>query len=177
MQNILINYIVAVTKTCDEYLTVESTNGNEMEGSFRVYEIPGIPRSIYTEDLDTAKTLLDQGNWHAQFLLDNPDNPELEDSSLKLDDVVIKFVKDQDGEDYEDEGDTKVSFAYDGMIYDKSEIKNPPSDHDADELFDMRTSIVDAHIDEIELEIDSDTEYYGIDDIPKLLDKLFKKIE
>ena len=143
-----------------------------MEGAFRVYEIPGISRSIYTEDLDTAKTLLDQGNWDAHFLLDNPDNPELEGSSLKLDDVVIKFVKDQDGEDYEDEGDTKVSFAYDGMIYGKSEIKNPPPDHDADELFDMPTSIIDAHIDEIELEIDSDSEYYGIDDIPKVLEKL-----
>ena len=36
----------------------------------------------------------------------------------------------------------------------------------------MHTSIVDAHIDEIELEIDSDTKYYGIDDIPKVLEKL-----
>ena len=29
MKNMLISYVVTVTKTCDEYLTVESTNGNE----------------------------------------------------------------------------------------------------------------------------------------------------
>ena len=35
---------------------------------------------------------------------------------------ILSLVRDQDGEDYEDEGDTKVYFCCDGMMYEKSEI-------------------------------------------------------
>ena len=113
---------------------------------------------------------MEKTNWSADFLLDDPDNPSLESASIELEDEILSLVRDQDGEDYEDEGDTKVYFCC-GMMYEKSEIKQPPENHNSEKLYDMPTSRVEAILKEVEIETDKETKSFNVEGELTLKDK------
>ena len=69
MNDIIFYYNTTITKNCDEFLSIETTEGSKLEGAFRIYEIPNITRSIDVDNQSSAKVLIEKTNWSADFLI------------------------------------------------------------------------------------------------------------
>lgn len=150
MLEVRFDYIATITKISDEELDLVAKDGTEMEYAYRVYEIPGIPRSIFAEDSEDIKSLIEKSVWEASI---NDGNVELSDISSS---IVKAFIEDQDGEDYEDEGETIIRVIHDGLEYNTSDITSLPEDHNADQIFDMLTINVKAKLNEVSINDDEE---------------------
>ena len=165
-------YSATITKAANEDIDLINKDGSEMDYAYRVYEIPGIPRNISSDNIDDIKDLLNNPNWSAS-IMQTEGSTEIEDSDINYK-LTLQFINDQDGEDYEDEGDTRVSFIYDGIDYEKNEINDPPQDHNSDEIFDMDTIKVEARLKEVSIN-DDDFLANQLEDAKNKINELLEK--
>ena len=154
MKNIYLEtkYIVTITKSSDEELNVQDKDGKEYVNTYRTYRISGIPKRFSAEGKEIIMDVLNNPQWDANIYNTDGDL-SIESDVNQL--IIEDMINDQDGDDYWDEGNTKVNFVgeLDDLGYvetQKNDIVNPPQDHQGyPDIYDMDIIAIEATLSEV----------------------------